>query len=178
MLDFTGVKAITIPEGNVKKITRKMDGALLWEKVATYTNVLPLAINTDGTPYVGNNGEKGYKTGWRINSSGAEREASGRCCTGLIAAKPSDTIRIANMFHPTDNNLNGYIHIYGSDRGRLGSGYEGTAFKFVNGRCEFVINKIPLSSGAASVGATAYFRISTGIIDENSIITVNEEITP
>jgi hypothetical protein len=40
MLDFTGVKAITIPEGNVKKITRKMDGALLWEKV---TSRLPSA---------------------------------------------------------------------------------------------------------------------------------------
>lgn len=32
-IDFTGVKSITIPEGSVKKITRKSDGAVLWEKV-------------------------------------------------------------------------------------------------------------------------------------------------
>ena len=32
MIDFTGVKALTIPEGSVKKITRKSDGALIWEK--------------------------------------------------------------------------------------------------------------------------------------------------
>lgn len=31
-IDFTGVKAITIPEGAVKKITRKSNGAVLWEK--------------------------------------------------------------------------------------------------------------------------------------------------
>lgn len=33
MIDFTGVNAITIPQGNVVKITRKSDGATLWEKV-------------------------------------------------------------------------------------------------------------------------------------------------
>jgi hypothetical protein len=35
VLDFTGVKAINIPEGKVKKITRKTDGALLWEAVTS-----------------------------------------------------------------------------------------------------------------------------------------------
>lgn len=32
-IDFTGVKAVTIPEGSVKKITRKSDGVVLWEKI-------------------------------------------------------------------------------------------------------------------------------------------------
>lgn len=31
-IDFTGVKAVTVPEGAVKKITRKSDGVVLWEK--------------------------------------------------------------------------------------------------------------------------------------------------
>lgn len=35
MIDFTGVKAITIPEGNVSKITRKTDNTVLWEKVTS-----------------------------------------------------------------------------------------------------------------------------------------------
>lgn len=40
MLDFTGVKAITIPEGSAAKITRKSDGTVLWQKV---TSRLPSA---------------------------------------------------------------------------------------------------------------------------------------
>jgi hypothetical protein len=35
VLDFTGVKAVNIPEGKVKKITRKTDGALLWQAVTS-----------------------------------------------------------------------------------------------------------------------------------------------
>lgn len=31
-IDFTGVTAITIPEGKVSKITRKSDGVVLWEQ--------------------------------------------------------------------------------------------------------------------------------------------------
>lgn len=56
MLDFTGVKAITIPEGKVKKITRKSDGVVLWEARANYTNlfdpsaaVLNSRVNSSGT---------------------------------------------------------------------------------------------------------------------------------
>ena len=35
MIDFTGTKGLTIPEGKVKKITRKSDGALIWEAVTS-----------------------------------------------------------------------------------------------------------------------------------------------
>ena len=143
-------------------------------KGAEYTNVLPLAINADKTPYVGNNGEKGYKTGWRINSSYVEKEVAGRCCTGFIPAKPSDTIRLKNIYHPTDNNLNGYLILYDSSFTPIGNGYEGTAFKLENGACEIVVNKATMSAG--TIASMAFFRISTGIIDTTSIITINEEI--
>ncbi len=39
MIDFTGVKSLTIPEGGVKKITRKSDGVVLWEAPKSYTNL-------------------------------------------------------------------------------------------------------------------------------------------
>lgn len=145
------------------------------EAEPSYTNVLPLAINADGTPYVGTNGEKGYKAGWRLNSSAVEKETEDRCCTGFIAAKPSDTIRIKNMYHPTDNNMNGYLIIYSNEFVKIASGYEGTAFQFVNGACEFVVNNATMNSG--TVADMAYFRISTGIIDGKSIVTINEAIT-
>ena len=32
MLNFTNVKTLTIPEGKIKKITRKSDGVVLWER--------------------------------------------------------------------------------------------------------------------------------------------------
>lgn len=140
----------------------------------SYTNRLPLAIKSDGTPYIGNSGEKGYKTGWRINSSGEEKEAAGRCCTGFIAVKPNDIIRLKNVYNPTDNNKNGYVHIYNSAFTRIGSGYEEVVLNFVNGECEFVAESAILSSG--KIDELAYMRISTGIITDESIITVNEEI--
>ena len=166
----------TVPDDFVITANEPIEagGVVLWEAVS-YTNRLPLAINADGTPYVGANGEKGYKTGYRLNSSRNEVQATNRCCTGFIAAKPSDTIRMENIYHPTDNNLNGYIHIYDSKFVAIGGGYEGVAFKLVNGACEFVVNNITLSNG--TVADMAYFRISTGKIDSTSIITVNEEIT-
>lgn len=56
LIDFAGAKAITIPEGKVKKITRKSDGVVLWEKRANYTNlfvpsaaVLNGRVNSSGT---------------------------------------------------------------------------------------------------------------------------------
>lgn len=38
-IDFTGVKAITTPDGSVKKITRKSDGVVLWIGVQTISAV-------------------------------------------------------------------------------------------------------------------------------------------
>lgn len=37
------------------------------EPVTPNTNLLPLAVNADGTPFVGTNGEDGYKLGYRIS---------------------------------------------------------------------------------------------------------------
>lgn len=34
MIDFSAITGLTIPEGSVKKITRKSDGVVLWEKIA------------------------------------------------------------------------------------------------------------------------------------------------
>lgn len=44
-IDFTGVKAVNVPEGAVKKITRKSDGAVLWEK-QTGTPLGDLAVGS------------------------------------------------------------------------------------------------------------------------------------
>lgn len=153
------------------------------ETGASYTNVLPTAINADGTPYVGTNGEKGYKTGHRINSSRVEKEAENRCCTGFIPVKNTDVVRVKNIYAPTDGNANGYIHFYGSDfTTSTGMAYEGNlgeGWLIFNGEktFEFTPSEIgALTSGLNATDSTAYMRISTGLIDDTSIITVNEEI--
>ena len=54
-IDFTSVKAVTVPEGAVKKITRKSDGVVLWEKQTIPSGFIyrldqPLACT--GTQYI------------------------------------------------------------------------------------------------------------------------------
>ena len=55
----------------------------------TIINQIPLSIDAEGNPY--NNGQ-GWKTGYRINSSGAETTADGMKVTGFISARAGDTI--------------------------------------------------------------------------------------
>ena len=102
MIDFTGVKAITIPEGSVKKITR--NGVTLWEKIS-FVNQIPISTDTNGSIYNGT----GYKTGSRINSSGNVASIDNPSApkapfvTGFIPCKQGDIIRLKNCFIPGRN---------------------------------------------------------------------------
>ena len=49
-IDFTGAKSIIVPEGAVKKITRKSDGVVLWNKLTTWK--VYTAVEKTGAPYV------------------------------------------------------------------------------------------------------------------------------
>ena len=143
-----------------------------------FKNVLSTAINADGTPY---NGGKGYKSGYRINSSNVEVEATNRCCTGFIPVKNTDTIRILGFCSPTDaTGKNGYIGFYDSTfTTRVGRAYEDGGILPEDGSLStFVPSDLKgfHSSNTNATSATAYMRISTGVINENSIITINEEI--
>ena len=60
-------------------------------------NQIIFAINSDGTEFVGANGEDGYKTGYRLNSSGVETEVEGFNVTGFIKVHPNDVVYIKNM---------------------------------------------------------------------------------
>ena len=61
-------------------------------------NQLLLAKNADGTLFIGPNGEKGYKPGYRIKSSnGAEEASTDTYCTGFIPIKYGDTIEIQDI---------------------------------------------------------------------------------
>ena len=141
------------------------------EETPNFTNVLPLAVDSDGSPY---NGGLGYKVGYRLNSSGVEVVAETNCCTGFIPVKNTDTVRFINIIPHASSN--GYIHFYDSSFNlTAGKGYEGwTADQF-----EFVpasLADMYPSWGNAPAGAV-YMRISSGTISDETIITLNEEIT-
>lgn len=87
-LDTNHIKAICYGAG--------IDRDLTYIDLATYVNEIPISINSDGTPYVGPNGEKGYKNGYRLNSSGVETAREGIGVTGFIPIKPGDVVYLKN----------------------------------------------------------------------------------
>lgn len=63
MIDFSKVKSIQIPEGNVKQISA--NGFVLWKKPPLYTDLIPTAIGFDGNILDG----VGYRRGAVLSGS-------------------------------------------------------------------------------------------------------------
>ena len=137
----------------------------------SYTNVLPLAIRSDGTEYIGDNGEDGYRVGYRVSSSGVEKELETACCTGFIAVAPGDVIRIKN-FTPETTGY-GTIYFFTS----VFSVGAGTLYTGTNSAANFILpDENGLLTFTVPDSGSVYFRLTAAIIDENTIITINEEI--
>lgn len=98
VVNFSGVKSVTIPEGSVKKITA--NGVVLWEKKG-FTNLVPLSTEADGKTIY--NGGLGYKSGYRIRSGGAEA-ASNSSCTGFMPVQPLSIVRVAGCVKTASTN--------------------------------------------------------------------------
>lgn len=117
--------------------------------------------NGDGTP-------DGYKTGTRINSSNTVSSVTGMCVTGFIPVEAGNVVRVKNVtlsgsatpYLLTYTGTNAYLASLGIDT--LGTSDENGVYTWV------VANQ-----GSTKVAA---FRLSVGVIDETSIITVNEVI--
>lgn len=186
---FKGVKAITIPEGSVKKITS--GGVVLWAKKAGYTNVLPLAQGyASSSPYVGSDGSVGYGNNMRISTSSASatymKAQTGVDTTGMIPVKRGDVIRFKNCnFKVTPSNTYGTrLQGYNSSKAVI-SAFNGISTSIPN-RLPYVVSgdeivQITLEPKAAwtssGIDDVAYIQFATDGLDETSIITINEEIT-
>lgn len=138
----------------------------------SYTNQLPLAINADGTPYVGDNGEKGYRDGYRYSaSSAAEKAATGYDVLGFIPAKAGDVIRIGNTPQVTSaDDGAGYCTAY----------FFSSAFEKTTGQINLantVYENGVTSFTVPSYNNIAYFKLTWKGITADTVITVNEEIT-
>lgn len=152
-----------------------------------YTNVLPLAINSDGTKY---NGGQGWKANTRLNSTGAESTQSGMEVTGFIPVKYDDTLRFKDLTI-TKGSANAsycYFHLYDSSFSRLTSGYAKldniAETAYTNGLIEVDENNNVVSftigyqtfPHLTAKDSVAYIRFSADEISNASIVTINEEI--
>lgn len=129
-----------------------------------YTNQIPLSTDKDGNPY--NNG-LGYKTGTRLNSSSNEVAINGMCCTGFIplTGKTGDVIRIKNVTYA------GTATVYLICFNHNGTGSKTyTQSNLESATVDGVTTITTSQNGLYSM------RLSCGVIDDTSIITVNEEI--
>ena len=131
----------------------------------SYKNQIKYSINADGSEYIGHKGEDGYSAGYRINSSGVEAEQSGMCCTGFIKYN-GETIRLKNV--TVEGTKSDYISIYNPDKSHW--------------QVMDLSDKLPNDGNGVLTGTVTYngpnswIRITCGVIDDTSILTLNEPI--
>lgn len=182
-MDFSGIKAITIPEGSVKKISA--NGVTLWEKVS-YVNQIPLSIGSDGKPY--NNGQ-GWKADTRLNSTGSEVTSEGVSVTGFIPAKRGDTIYFKNVKTATSVGSKAeftYLALYNKSfthtSSRKFNTLQQSAIAYlisdvtVDASGYITSLKVKDTYNEHLTDSGGYFRVSAEGLNSDSIITVNQPI--
>lgn len=147
----------------------------------SYTNRLPLSIDSSGAIY----NTAGYKTGYRLNSSGVEKQItesyydSTVCVTGFIPCAAGDVIRLSGMvIDPADTQAGSYnLVVYDSSFAKVNVATWGnvSGHASVTTDSDGHISAITLS-GDFGANTVAYIRLSAKGITAASIVTVNEEI--
>lgn len=159
------------------------DGSL----VVTFTNQVPISIDTDGSIF----NEVGYISGTRLSSSGATKSEAGNFTTGYIPAKNGDVIRVWNCKWADYNTATNYICAYDSNftyiggvATTIGSSFSLTPYsKTILGNYSRDDNAN--FTATLNNSSIAYIRVcsrgdygTTGVVIDPSkmIVTVNEEI--
>lgn len=148
---------------------------------SAYTNWIPKSINADGTQYVGENGEDGYKVGYRINSSGNEDALDGTNCTGYIPVAVGDVIRFKNIaFTPGGSEPGAKIQMYKEDFSSLNgiqpNAVSAMAYLIRPYETDATTGYISSFTIVNADGGYKYIRVSSPTIGKDSIITINEPI--
>lgn len=162
-------------------------GTLTNEAAPEYTNLLPRAINSDGSAYVsGDNGEnKGWKPDTRLSSSGSEStsNATGIEVTGFIPVEFGQTIYFKNLTFTIggEKASSCYLCLYDANFNlicyrRADETTPNGITVDENNVLKSIIINIGNGFNSSPTTAVAYFRISAEEITDASIITVNEPI--
>lgn len=177
-MDFSNLKTLTIPEGEVSEI--RVGGVVLWK--GGYTNQVPLSTESDGKTIY--NGGKGYKYGYRIRSGGAEGSHGNASCTGFIRAKGGDVVRLSG-YDVKRADAGNAINVSDANRNNLGqiTANSGWSYGIFDGNTinwdDVLLEKtgvyywiIPEGFNIAYIRVTGY----TGEDGSKMIVTINEEI--
>lgn len=183
-MDFSTVKSITMPEGEVKEIYS--GDVLLWK--GGYTNLVPLSTEADGVTIY--NGGLGYKNKYRIRSGGAEGDNAYASHTGFIRAIGGDVVRLSG-YDATIKNTANAINVYDASHTSIGQittndAYYGYGFfqktwndyNWSNAKgvkeekTGVYVWTIPPDASIQYIRVTGY----TGGDGSKMIVTVNEEI--
>ena len=151
-------------------------GELNLTSTPSYTNQIPISTAADGSIYNG----IGYKTNTRLSmSSGNDSTKAGSETTGFIPLTSGDVIRIKGITFDvsTDEANQHYMILYDSNKSKIAVSTLGWFFTTKgedegNGvsKCNYLDGMLTTAEG------TAYFRVCSSNIDENSIITINQAI--
>ena len=155
-----------------------------YTKAPEIVNMIKESINADGTPYVGNNGEDGYKTDTRLNSSAIEStsDATGYGVTGFIPVKWGDVVNFKNVnFALGVADSGAYIAVYDRNFAVIMGSIKSqnlTDTHFLFKPVEIYEDTGYIKSARMADGSRdyAYLRISANGLNADSIITVNQEI--
>ena len=151
---------------------------------ANYTNQIKQSINADGTQYVGENGEDGYKKNYRLNSSGGETAQAGVNVTGFISAGDGDTIYFKNVpYKPGAGLSTEYLVIYNSSFTQV----IGVRASEDMNNVAYLVSAYTTDENGYLTSVTlndkygtndmSYIRICATGLDNSAVITVNEKIT-
>lgn len=168
-MDFSQVKKITIPEGEVKQIA--VGGNVIWK--GGYTNlVLKSTTDPGGTALY--NGT-GWQDGMRWSSSGGKVSSQpGGRLTGWMPFKPGATIRIKNFGLTRSGYVGGCYFVWYKSNGTTSTVSPG------------VQSVDEYTRTAPNDSSIRYFRISafcysdannTNPVPTPPIVTIDEEIT-
>lgn len=162
-------------------VDRVFDYTVIDPSAPSYTNLLPSAIDTDGSIYNGVGWEKGY----RLGSDGAPSGQNDSYLTGFIPVKFGDVVHLKNVKWQNGvttglNSGNQRISFYSADKAHLAQtnaiGLGGTLSGVKDENSIWTQFTVKNWSGV-DLGNAAYFRLNCAEISGDSIITANEEIT-
>lgn len=181
---FSNLKALTIPEGNVVKIST--GGVTLWEKPQEMKNWARYSTEADGVT-IYNNG-LGYKDGCRIRSGGAESTSTYGSCTGFIPLKAGDVVRMSG-YDALEAAVENAINVFDSAKTNLGQAVANNVYGygiFASGGSAHEYGWNTVTENPTGVycwtcppdPTITFMRVTGRTYNEGSkmIITVNQEI--
>jgi hypothetical protein len=185
LMNLSDLKELYID--GIKLVELSIDGIKVWSmKAQSYTNVLPLATDNDRKTIYG---EKGYRSGYRLSSSGGGIvSASGMCASGFIPCKVGDVLRIKGT-KPKYGTAS-YVMSFDSSNTRVADdnlgqqgtdnptwvdkdegGYGCADYNVATDTLTIVLDSATFGTGWDAV------RFCAGVIDDNTIVTINERMT-